>query len=185
MNFKIINVVLFCLFSLCFLNKANAGLIVGDIYLDSFDIQWEYVGSFDLASGPDVFVVNNITPYNGIEAAVLNFGALSGGNEYALSSNKVADYINIENFIVNHKAWYDAFGGVTTNIKEKSESIIANSGGVFYDEIGDISAFIWDRAVPGEYINHVFKSVNVPEPSTFTIFILALIGLTARSFKKL
>lgn len=184
MNSKIISVVLFCLFSLCLLNKANAGLIVGDIYSDSFDIQWEYVGSFDLTSGPDVFLVDDITPYNGIEAAILNFGALSGGNEYALSSNKVADYINIEDFIVNHNAWYDAFDGAI-GTHQKSESVTANSGGAFYNEIGDISAFIKDRALLGEKINHVFKSVNVPEPSTFVMFIVALIGLTARSYKKL
>ena len=50
MNSKIINVVLICLFSLCIAGKANAGLIVGDLYDDEAGIQWEYVGSYDLAS---------------------------------------------------------------------------------------------------------------------------------------
>tara|TARA_R110000787_G_scaffold149664_2_gene263626 strand:- start:110 stop:664 length:555 start_codon:yes stop_codon:yes gene_type:complete len=184
MSSKIINIVAVCLLSLFVADRANAGLIVGDIYSDRAGIQWQYVGSFDLAAGPDRFTNDNITPYNAIAAAELNFGALSAGDFYALSSKLEASYADIANFIVNHKAWYDAFDE-QTGVHEAGESVSANNqGDSSYDAIGDISAFIWDRAVPEENINHVFKSVSVPEPSTLAIFSLALVGLVARRYKK-
>jgi len=181
MSSKIINVVVFCLFAFFVSDKANAGLIVGNLYSDGA-AQWEYVGSFDLANGP---AWNGSTPYNGIEAATLNFGALSFNEVYALSSNKIANYNDINNFIVNHMAWYDSFAG-RFGISEWTEAAVANQAGTStYDAINDISAFVQDRADLGENINHVFKSVttSVPEPSTLAIFALALIGLTTRRLK--
>ncbi|MGB1263590.1 MAG: PEP-CTERM sorting domain-containing protein [Cognaticolwellia sp.] len=188
MSSRIINAVLIFLLTFVITNKANAGLIVGDLYSDDNGIQWIYVGSFDLADGPDRFLTNDIMPYNGIDAAKLNFGALLDDEFYALSSNDVSDYANIADFIVNHNAWYDAFDEAT-GIHEAGESVLANNDGtVAYDAIGDISAFIWDRARPGENMNHVFKSISssvaVPEPSTLAIFSLALMGLLARRLQK-
>lgn len=183
MSSKIINIVVVCLLSLFVADRANAGLIIGDLYSDKAGIQWKYIGYFDLTDGPDVFVVDDITPYNAIEAAELKFGALLAGDYYALSSNDEADYLDIANFIVNHKAWYDAFDE-SIGIHETGESVLANNqGDSSYDAIGDISAFIWDRGVAGENINHVFKSIAVPEPSTIAIFSLALMGLIARRIK--
>lgn len=184
MSSKILYVILFSVFSLFIAEKVNAGLIVGDFYSDNDGIQWQYVGSFDLAMGPDLYVPNTPTPtpYNGIEAAVLNFGVLAEGVEYALSSNNVNSYTNdISSFIVNHKAWYDSYD---LDIHQANESLIANnSGGLGYDGVGDVSAFILDRAFEGDNINHVFKSIAVPEPSTLAIFLLALSALTFRRIK--
>ncbi|XQW84337.1 PEP-CTERM sorting domain-containing protein [Thalassotalea piscium] len=181
MSSKIFNVILFCFTSFFVTANANAGLIVGDYYADELGVQWEYVGSFDLADGE---YYKNATPVNGLEAAVLNFGLLSPSEQYALSSNKVTDFINIDDYIVNHKALYDAFDWMV-GIHEASESAVANNaGGATYDAIDDISAFVRDRAASGENINHVFKGVNVPEPATLALFLLVLIPLTARRFNK-
>ncbi|MBA6250776.1 PEP-CTERM sorting domain-containing protein [Colwellia sp. MB3u-55] len=183
MSSKIINIVVVCVLSLFVADRANAGLIIGNHYSDNAGIQWEYVGYFDLADGPDFFVVDNITPYNAIEVAEFKFGALLAGGDYAVSSNDQATYLNIANFIVNHKAWYDAFDK-NVGIHITGESVLANyQGDSSYDAIGDISAFIWDRAMVGENINHVFKSIAVPEPSTIVIFSLAFMGLIVRRIK--
>jgi len=183
MSSKIINIVIVCILSLFVAERANAGLIIGDIYSDNTGVEWQYVGSFDLADGPDRFDIDNITPYNGIEAAQLIFGALSATDLYALSSNDEAGFADIANFIVNHKAWYDTYD--SKGLHEASESLRANNAGdLTYDAIGDISAYIFDRAFVGENINHVFKTVEVPEPTTFAIFSLAIMGLMVRRLKK-
>jgi hypothetical protein len=188
MSSKIIKLLLITLFSISMTNIAKANLIVGDLYADESGVQWQYVGSYDLTDGPDIFFNNNITPYNGIDAAILNFGALSGIQEYALSSNVVADYSDINDFIVNFEAWYDTFDGgnlaIPVGISSMSQSAVANKfGDEFYGTIGDISAFVYDRAFQGDYINHVFKSVAVPEPSSIAIFGLAIIAFSVRRFK--
>ncbi|MBA6399905.1 PEP-CTERM sorting domain-containing protein [Colwellia sp. BRX10-4] len=181
MSSKIINIVVVCVLSFFVADRANAGLIIGNHYSDNAGIQWEYVGYFDLADGPDFFVVDNITPYNAIEAAELKFGMLLAGGDYAVSSNDEAAYPDIANFIVNHMAWYDSYGD---RIVIHGESVLANiQGDSSYDAIGDISAFIGDRAMVGENINHVFKSIAVPEPSTIVIFSLAFMGLIVRRIK--
>jgi hypothetical protein len=183
MKIKFINIALFVLLTNIFvLETANAGLIVGSLYSDG-TTQWEYVGSFDVADGP---YHRNATPYNGIAAAILIFGELPSNSTYALSSKKIENYEDLSQFIVNHMAWYDTHNFIT-GISEFSEYAIANNAGTnFYDATHDISAFINDRAVAGEYINHVFKSAatSVPEPSTIAILASILIGLSAFRLKK-
>jgi hypothetical protein len=203
MSSKIINVVLVCLFTLCVAGKANAGLIVGDLYEDADEsgLYWEYVGSFDLT---DVVPGYEYTSSNGIEAALLHFNTLSA-DEIALSTNMESSYSDIANFLVNHKAFYDTFAGATLGIngilEKAEEGIITDfNGDSLYNFSGDISANIVDRtatrteleeiygdAIPEKllFTNHVFKSVttSVPEPTTLAIFSLALMGLTARRFK--
>jgi len=184
MNSKIINVVLICLFSLCIAAKANAGLIVGELYEDTEEsgLFWEYVGSFDLASGENW---NTATPYNALEAAVINFGG--DINQYAVSAYTPLSFIDsivIGDAVVNHLAWYD---GNVSSIDIFDENILAdiNSDGS-YDPFSDFSAWVNDRAVIANHINYVFKSVttSVPEPSMLAIFMLAVVGLTTRHFKK-
>jgi hypothetical protein len=205
MNSKIINVVLICLFSLCIAGKANAGLIVGDLYEDQYEpgLYWEYVGSFELA---DVVPGYINTTNNGIEAALLHFNTLSA-DQIALSTRRQSEFIDITNFLVNHQAYYDTFEGGELDIDgvvEKAEDISTDlNGNSAYDFTGDVSAMVKDRAstiaelqselgftrdeIPEDllYINYVFKSVttSVPEPSTLVIFMLALVGLTTRHFK--
>lgn len=190
MSSKIIKSLVLCLFSFCFAIKANASLIVGDLYSDAAGAQWEYFGSFDLKDGPDVMSGAQANTYNGIEAALFHFNTLSG-SEIALSTNKESDYTDISNFIVNHHAFYDTFDGGALGIfgiSEQLEDIITDvNGNNSYDAQGDISAYVWDRAAFGEeFLNHVFKRANtsVPEPSTLVIFSLALISLASRRFKK-
>lgn len=192
MSSKILNIVLFCLLSLSIANKANAGLIVGDLYEDSTQsgLYWEYVGSFDLTDGADILQGQTATTFNGLEAALFVFDSLSAG-EIALSSNIESDYADIANFLVNHKAFYDTYDGGALGvdgIKEYAEDIFSDiNGNTLYDMQGDRSAYVWDRALDkGEFINHVFKAVttSVPEPSTLAIFALALVGLASRRLKR-
>jgi hypothetical protein len=193
MSSKIINVVLVCLFTLCVAGKANAGLIVGELYEDSYEsgLFWEYVGNFDLASGPawndangDGIFGDNATPYNALEAAAIIFK--DDTSQFAISAfTSIRDYnlIKAGDAVVNHEAWYD---GNVFSINIFDEDIVADiSNDGIYDPFSDFSAWINDRAVAGNHINHVFKSVttSVPEPSTVAIFALALVGLTARRFK--
>lgn len=205
MSSKIKNVVLFCLFSLCLAGKANAGLIVGDLYEDAAGIQWEYVGSFDLTD--DSKQVGTPKSLNGIEAALLHFSGLSA-SEITLSSNKESAYANIVDFIVNHQAFYDTYDSTGQLGLSGAVSALANlsttdqNGDSLYNSLGDMSANVHDRqsnraeiaflesvnfpVIPELYINHVFKSVSVsvPEPSTLAIFAIALVGLASRRFKK-
>ena len=182
MNSKIINVVLICLFSLCIAGKANAGLIVGELYEDTEEsgLFWEYVGSFDLASGSPF---RTATPYNGLEAAALNFeGDIS---QFAIAAYAVDfsfNSITIGDAIVNHSAWYDGNVGSISILKEDIKADVNDNG--TYDIKSDLSAWVRDRALLGDHINYVFKAVSVPEPSTLAIFMLALAGLTTRHLKK-
>ena len=186
MSSRIINIVVVCFLSLGIMAKANAGLIVGQLYSDSDGINWEYVGSFDLADGPE-HATKPIT-YNGFEAADIFFGNAIGGSQVALSSNDFDDYIWFNNTIegfVNHMANYDSFGNNGQLVELAGDVSTDNAGGVGYDAVGDISAFVNDRASQDFYMNHVFKSVttSVSEPSTVAIFSLALFGLLARRLK--
>jgi len=199
MSSKILNAVLFCLLSLCFMGKANATLIVGDQYEDSVQsgLYWEYVGSYNLADQID----SSAKTYNGIEAALLFFPGLSA-DDIALSTNNESSSV----FLVNHQAFYDTFNGGSigvTGVVEALEDIAPTdaNGNSYYDSIGDISANVYDRFNSTEdferaktlygielpvYITHVFKSVttSVPEPSTLAIFALALVGLASRRIKR-
>jgi hypothetical protein len=177
MSSKIINFLLITLFSIAVMNTANAGLIVGDLYADDAGIQWEFVGSFDLANGPSL--VDDPVVYNGIDAAIFIFPELLG-DQVAISSN--------DSGAVNHKAWYDTYLGFTVGVfgiieKHESISVTLNNANGLYDEAGDISAFVDDRSAAGDNINYVFKAVSVPEPSSLAIFAIALIALSARRLK--
>jgi hypothetical protein len=190
MSSKIINIVVVCVLSLFVVERANAGLIRGQLYSDNAGIQWEYVNSFDLSLGERYKqnnIIQNVETFNGLEAAVILYGRLAGGAIYALSSNNFDEYSFFNNTIdgfVNHNAWYDSFGQ-NGAIRSRAENITTdNAGAAGYNTVGDYSAYIKDRAQAGHFMNHVFKSVtiSVPEPSTIAIFSLALIGLVSRRF---
>ncbi|MBA6347966.1 MULTISPECIES: PEP-CTERM sorting domain-containing protein [unclassified Colwellia] len=182
MSSKIINIVVVCVLSLFVADRANAGLIIGDLYSDDTGIQWEYIGSFDVTGGDDYSL--KPATYNGIEAAEFIFGQPTIPVSYALSTNVITDYTNIEDYIVNKEAFYQQYriAGVTSYDQARATNL---AGGIGYDAEGDVSAYVYDRAFEGIYFNYVFKSVttSVPEPSTIAIFSLALIGLVSRRFK--
>ena len=183
----------------------------GELYTDADSKFWEYIGFFDLDfNGLDARDSSgyflNPELYNGLEAALSIFGV--GGDslqDFALSAFSIdtqaqgeitaSEMTLLKNHIanhadVNHMAWYDTFGeDLGLNIQGESEA--TNLGGDpsgggtnAYDAQGDISAFVDDRAVFNFNLNYVFKAIKVPEPSTFAIFVFALLCLVTRRLRR-
>lgn len=192
MSSKIINVVLVCFFSFCILNKANAELIVGELYADNAGIQWEYVGLYDLVPDNanyfkptqkqiDKGASTEIEVLSGLEAAMLALNLSGDVSDYAISTKT---FRANRAYKINHKAWYDQYDGRAVRKNEGYK----NSEFPFYNADGAFSAYIKDRTPKNIKINYVFKSLTpsttVPEPSTFAIFALGLLGLLARRVKQ-
>jgi hypothetical protein len=195
MSSKFLYLVMFVVLSTGLLSRANATLIVGEYYKDGAGVNWEYVGSFDLAAGPLWFDANGdgtpgdiVTPLNGLDAASLLFGLPSRDlalAAFAGSISEVAAYVGsivTGDNVVNHLAWYDGFGVAVTRLAENVDADTNNDN--IYTQGADVSAYVDDRASVGDYENFVFKAVDIPEPSTLAIFALALFGLAARRVKK-
>jgi hypothetical protein len=197
MRNKFFKLILVAFLSSGLLGQANAGLIVDEIYEDVYGEEWQYVGSFDLTGGKLWSDPLN-TPLNGLEAAASVFGlslenlALSAfvGNQSSLGTIGAGDNV------VNYMAWYD---GNTDNISRYAEDEVADylnddaytvsapvdpDDRVDFSPRRDISAYVNDRALEGDYINYVFKAVEVPEPSMLGLFSLVLFGFSALRFKK-
>lgn len=181
MNIKFIKIA-FGILAMLFTSLSNAGLLApGDIISDSDGVNWQYVGEFDMASGPLYYDANGdgieddpAPIYSGITAAEANFGVLAPTELYAISTEEI---------IVNHLAWYDGFSSFYETRAEDYFADAANDG--IYSQLGDHSAWVQDRAEFGDNkINYVFKSVDVPEPSTIAIFSLALLAFVRRAFIK-
>ena len=204
MSSKFLKVIFATVMSIGLIGQANAVLIVGDNYLDADNVMWEYVGNYDMYTGPVWYGAipdndqvpgsdaDNATPYNGLEAAVAA-GVISGPlTDIAIASfglNFDFNSISSGDQIVNHQAWYDGAGDAITMF---DEDIVADGNddgiytrGVFTNGQTDRSAWVDDRVFfEGEYVNFVFKRVSIPEPSTFAIFLLALCGLGVRLAKR-
>ena len=192
MNIKFLIVILtsIILLSTLLSNKANATLSEGDFYIDDSGLQWEYIGKFELvngavfnnANGDDIFG-DYANTYTGIQAAEKIFGSLSNGDKYAIST----DISGIDK--INHKAWYDQYAGSAfTPISFFDEAFNIDEGGDGkYSQVGDFSALVQDRANltknSGQYVNHVFKSVSVPEPTSLAIFSFALFAVATRRLR--
>lgn len=172
---------------------ANAGLLnVGDLVTDGTGVQWQYVGEYDVASGPLYYDANGdgtdddpAPIYSGISAAEENFGTLSLNETYAISTVETT---------VEHRAWFSAFDSFFEVLAEDTYLDEGSDG--FYAERGDYSAWVSDRepfdpndpfSIPLNSdplnINYVFKSVNVSEPSTIAILSLSLLAFSRR-FRK-
>ena len=157
---------------------ANAGLIVGDEYLDTDDVSWEYRGSFQVNDGP-VYSLNEQVMFNGLDAAEEIFGVLSENMLYALST--------LDSGLVNHLANYDGYAQANHIFAEDIVVDINGNGSYNYEgpDQGDWSAYITDHS--NTNVNYVFQRTvteQVPEPSTFAIFALGIMGLASRRFKK-
>lgn len=192
MRLNIKSIALCLLLPIVSFGQANAELIVGDFYVDANDsnVFWEYVGFYDLTNGPDFS--ENPTAYNGIDAANLLFGPISQDREYATTA--VVDNFNFstgilssnidnpESFLVSHNAYYDSFN---SGIDVRPEDISAsNDNDLLYNTSGDLSTFVNDRSSSGQFINLVFKSVNISEPQTLAIFMLMFFAFYNRRSKQ-
>lgn len=153
-----------------------AAPIVGNSYLDSANLSWNYIGSFNVTDGAQ-WSTGGVT-YNGIEAATLVFGALGVGSFYATSTSDT---------FVDHLAWYDGYGqvmhlknGTNVGLAEDINEDMNNDGyGYMGNGLGDWSAYIKDHTGTAQAsVNYVFTRVanDVPEPASLA---LALIGLAA------
>ena len=189
MSSKFLKVIFAVVMSIGLIGQANAILIVGDSLQDANGVDWTYLGSFNLADGPDWDDADGscyllgadlstcwgdyANPLNGIEAAGLLFAI--GANEIFATSTVLSS--------VDHLARYDEYAGGVAVTKSESFKADFDSDGL-YNTDGDASAFIKDRAA-NDVKNYVFKrSIDVPEPSTFVIFAFALLGLGVRRLKR-
>jgi hypothetical protein len=210
MSSKFLKVIFAAVVSIGLIGQANAISISyfeeGEHYTDANGNLWEYLGAFDVGAGLQYIDVNSNgiydaadgdqfpTPLNALEAAVsLGFGSL---DELAISAfvfDAFNGVITEEEFAffetlfggdiveVNFMSWYDGFVGSLDLLAQDIEA--DKNGDGKYTSGTDRSAYVKDRSVIGDYTNYVFKSVSVPEPSTFAIFALALFVLGARRLK--
>jgi hypothetical protein len=190
MSSKFLKVIFAAALSVGLIGQANAAMIYVS---DANGILWEKVGSYDLAdgalwSGVDLTLqTDNAKPLNGIQAAEQIFGVLGSNEVYAIST---------QFDLVDYQAFYDVYGG--SNGAKLGESIDADVNNDGSYNVGDSSAYINDSTArfrdlassfPGPgyspLLNYVFKrTVDVPEPSTLAIFVLALLGLGVRQLKR-
>ena len=155
---------------------ANADLIIGEEYLDSDGLNWQYVGSFKVNDGPSWSPT--VEMFNGLEAAVEVFGELDENMLYAIST--------LDTGLVDHMAHYDGYGQ-QNHVFAEDIVVDINGNGLYNTEgagQGDWSAYITDHN--NTNVNYVFQRTlaQVPEPSTFAVFALGLFGLASRKFKK-
>jgi hypothetical protein len=179
--------------------------VEGESYTDESGNLWEFLGSFDVGSGPQYIDANNNgiedagdvfpLPLNGLQAAFsLGFGdvedlAISAfdfdvGNGPLTSEEfaEVESTFNIDIVEVNFSSWYDGFSSA---MRILSQDVLADKNGNGKYTFGtDNSAYVKDRSDVGDYTNYVFKSVKVSTPSTLLILALTLCGLWARQIKK-
>jgi hypothetical protein len=199
MSGRFFKIICAAVLSIGLVGQANAVLIVGKNYTDNDSVLWEYVGSYDMFTGPawdgtdSTTTSDNATPYNGLEAAVaagIASGSLANLAIAAFDQNFSFQSVMAGDEIVNHMAWYDGAVGAITMF---SEDIVAdgNADGKYTRDYSsgvqtDRSAWVDDRvAQSGVYVNYVFqRATEVPAPSTLVIFVLALCAIGARKFKR-
>jgi len=149
------------------INIANAGII------------YQYVGSWYVDDGPSW--TSNPDVYTGQEAAAFLFGGVA--SDYAIStvSDQIAD--------INFKTWLDGWGDANTygtSGNPADHDFKVDIDGLGYNSPGNqgnsYSAFVSDH---GLHLQNFAFSVTVtpdqiPEPSTFLVFALGLIGIFSK-----
>lgn len=202
---KVVRVVSFLFLSLIVQGTATANLIRSDagqhggvfkfllngIYSDASGEQWQYMGFYRLGDGE--LKVNDPTVLSGVGAASL----LTGIDESLLATSAFSFKFGASTLdsaftagvpLVNFSAWYDFYD--TGNISIASQDFLNGGLDDKYNENGDASAYVKDRAPRSSqifpilgfdgYSNYVFKKVAVAEPSILLLFALSAFGVFFR-----
>lgn len=144
---------------------------------------YEYVGSWEVDSGPRWNATPTPAALSGQEVAALLFGGLASNYVISTVDSSVAD--------INFDSWVSVYGGTSTCSGLQcgeivgDSSVISNAG--LYDAIGDTSAYVSDRAIGSQYINYAFVEIDTtPLPAALPLFAagLGVMGLISQRRKR-
>jgi len=195
MKSKFLNV-FFAIFICSLSSLANAGLITGELNVDNQ--HWVYLSTDDntqgieissgnnwtvtdtfstnLTAGTDYFLHINAQDVGGIAAFLGNF---SLGNDHLFSNGLTEILTNTTNWKVSTSGWNSYVDATMVNGTNGVSPWGTRSA------IDSNATWIWSSDAQND--NNVYFSLAitaVPEPSTFAIFALGMIGLASRRFKK-